>query len=70
MGISDKELEKFNAKMEMVGIDQEDLDSLYEVIDDEHSRNMFKRLEAMDKYYSKKAASIKKKNNKRNKNKK
>ena len=71
MGISDdKELEKFNAKMEMVGIDQEDLDSLYEVIDDEHSRNMFKRLEAMDKYYSKKAASNKKKNNKRNKNKK
>ena len=70
MGISDKELEKFNAKMEMVGIDQEDLDSLYEVIDDKHSRNMFKRLEAMDKYYSKKAASNKKKNNKRNKNKK
>ena len=58
-----------DAKMEMVGIDQEDLDSLYEVIDDEHSRNMFKRIEAMDKYYSKKAASNKK-GHKRNKNKK
>lgn len=44
MGISDKDLEEFSSNM--VAFDQEDLDSLYEVIDEEYTQNMTKKIEA------------------------
>lgn len=44
MGISDKDLEEFSSNM--VAFDQEDLDSLYEVIDEEYTQNMAKKIEA------------------------
>ena len=62
MGISDSELEKFTEKM--VGIDQADLDSMYNAVEDEYMQSLLKRAEAIDKYYSKKAT--KKSNNKKN----
>ena len=62
MGISDSELEKFTEKM--VGIDQADLDSMYNAVEDEYLQSLLKRAEAIDKYYSKKAT--KKSNNKKN----
>lgn len=44
MEISDKDLEEFSSNM--VAFDQEDLDSLYEVIDEEYTQNMTKKIEA------------------------
>lgn len=69
MGISDSELDKFTEKM--VGINQDDLDSVYEAVEDEYMQSIFKRSDAMQKYYSKKATkkSNKKKNSKRKQNK-
>lgn len=48
MGISEKDYAKFNTKM--IGYDQSDLDSLYDVIDQEYIHDMERKARAMDNF--------------------
>ena len=53
MGISDKDYAKFNSKM--IGYEQSDIDSLYDVVDKEYLKDIERRARAMNNYKKNKA---------------
>ena len=53
MGISDKDYAKFNSKM--IGYEQSDIDSLYDVVDKEYLKDIERRARAMRNYKKNKA---------------
>lgn len=53
MGISDKDYAKFNSKM--IGYEQSDLDSLYDVVDNEYLKDIERRARAMNNFKKNKA---------------
>lgn len=65
MGISEKDFEKFNTKM--VGYNQSDLDSLYDVLDEEFIKNMTRKSAAMEKFKKNRATMYPDKGKERNK---
>ena len=53
MGISDKDYAKFNSKM--IGYEQSDIDSLYDVVDKEYLKDIERRARAMNNFKKNKA---------------